>query len=224
MVKAIIFDLDGTLLDRERSLRLFLDDQFERYREYFTQVQKNDYINYFIEYDAHGYVKKERVYSALIEQLNIQFVGEKDLLLDYKMNYPKYATEYPGAKEVIARLQNRGYKIGIITNGNVEHQRYIIDVLGIEKYVLETLISEAVGFRKPDPEIFMMMCGKLGVLPEECMFVGDHPVNDIEASRKLGMQTVFKDNHYFEMPDTRIMNHRIEDLFTLLTILDEETF
>ncbi|WP_414045564.1 HAD family hydrolase [Macrococcus equi] len=223
MVKAIIFDLDGTLLDREQSLRLFLDDQFERLREYFTQVQKDDFINYFIEYDAHGYVKKDRVYKALIDQLNIQFVDEKDLLMDYDMNYPKFATGFPDVKEIISRLQNRGYKLGIITNGKVEHQRYIIDVLGIEKYVLEILISEAVGHRKPDPEIFMMMCDKLGVTPQECLFVGDHPMNDIEAPHNLGMQTVFKDNHYFEAPDSSVMNYRIENLSELFSIIDEET-
>ncbi|WP_414042189.1 HAD family hydrolase [Macrococcus animalis] len=223
MVKAIIFDLDGTLLNREASLKLFLDDQFERFREYFTHVQKNDYINYFIALDEYGYVKKDRVYKALLDQLNIHFIEKDDLLRDFELNYPKFATGYPNVKDIISRLQNRGYKIGIITNGNVEHQSYIINVLGIEKYVLETLISEAIGYRKPEPEIFLMMCEKLGVRPRECMFVGDHPINDVEAANALGMETVFKDNHYFEVPDKRIMNYHIEDLTELFNIIDEET-
>lgn len=223
MVKAIIFDLDGTLLNREASLKLFLDEQFERFREYFTHVQKNDYINYFIEFDEHGYVKKDRVYKALLDQLNIHFIEQDDLLRDFNENYPKFATGYSDVKDIISRLQNRGYKIGIITNGKVEHQRYIINVLGIEKYVLETLISEAVGYRKPEPEIFLMMCKKLGVNPCDCMFVGDHPINDIAAAHKVGMHTVFKDNHYFEVPDKHIMNYHIEDLADLFNIIDRET-
>lgn len=223
MERAIIFDLDGTLLDRERSLRLFLEDQFERYREYFTHVQKNDYINYFIAYDEHGYVKKDRVYKALLNQLDIHYIEKKDLLLDYDLNYPKFATGYPDLKDIISRIQNRGLKIGIITNGKVSHQSYIIDVLGIEKYVLETLISEAVGYRKPEPEIFMMMCDKLGVKPEECIFVGDNPVNDIEAAHRIGMKTVFKDNHYFKAPGETMMDYRIEDLSELFNIIGEET-
>lgn len=223
MVKAIIFDLDGTLLNREASLKLFLDDQFERFREYFTQVQKNDYINYFIENDEHGYVKKDRVYKTLIDQLNIQYIEVDDLLKDFDLNYPKYATEYEGAKDIVSRLQNRGYKLGIITNGKVEHQRYIIDVLGIEKYILETVISDEVGVRKPDSEVFLIMCERLGVTPQESMFVGDHPINDVQASHDLGMITVFKDNHYFETPDNTIMNYRIETLNELFTIVDEET-
>lgn len=222
MKKAIIFDLDGTLLDRERSLRLFLEEQFERYREYFTHVQKNDYINYFIEYDEHGYVKKDRVYKALLNQLDIHYIEKKDLLLDYDLNYPKFATGFPDLKDIISRIQNRGLKIGIITNGSVTHQSYIIDVLGIEKYVLETLISEGVGYRKPEPEIFMMMCEKLGVEPEQCIFVGDHPINDIEAAHHLGMQTVFKDNHYFKAPSENVMDYRIENLSELFNIIGEE--
>lgn len=56
------------------------------------------------------------------------------------------------------------------------------------------LISEWEGLRKPDPAIFMRALTRLGVSAENALFVGDHPDNDIRASRNVGMKAVWKRN------------------------------
>lgn len=223
MVAAIIFDLDGTLMNRKKSLENFLDDQYERYHEYLIDVQREDYINYFLEYDQQGYVPKEQVYEQLFDTLSINYLSPDDLLKDFNEMYPRFAYTFDDTLDTLRRLQSRGYKMGVITNGSVKHQSFIIDSLGIETLMLEVIISEAVGLRKPDPAIFQLMLERLNESAENAMFVGDHPENDILASHNVGMQSVFKDNHYFTPPSLDIMDYRIEQLMELLNILDEET-
>lgn len=45
--------------------------------------------------------------------------------------------------------------------------------------------------KKPDPRIFEMALKKLGLNPEECIYVGDHPINDIQGASKVGMETIW---------------------------------
>ncbi|TDM11966.1 HAD family hydrolase [Macrococcus lamae] len=222
MLKAIIFDLDGTLMDRDKSLKLFLEDQYERYQSYLLNVQKQDFINYFVDFDNHGYVPKEEVYEQLFRQLDISYVAPDDLLADFYARYPQFAYGFDDTLDTLRRLQARGYKLGIITNGSTEHQTMIIDVLGLETSITSFVISEQAGYRKPAPQIFHMMLDQLSERPENCMFVGDHPDNDVRASHELGMVSVFKDNGYFEAPPEEIIDYRITHLTELLDILEEE--
>ncbi|WP_369678792.1 hypothetical protein [Planococcus faecalis] len=72
MIKVVIFDLDGTLLDRDSSLLAFVDEQYNRLDEHVKHVPKAFFSNRFIELDAKGYVWKDRVYQQLIEELEIE--------------------------------------------------------------------------------------------------------------------------------------------------------
>lgn len=74
MISTVIFDLDGTLLDRETSLRLFVEDQYERYTDHLYPVSKIEYVSRFIELDNHGYVWKDKVYQELNKEFTIMLL------------------------------------------------------------------------------------------------------------------------------------------------------
>lgn len=61
MFKAALFDLDGTLLNRDKSVELFINEQYERLYELLSHIPKEQYISRFIELDNHGYVWKDKV-------------------------------------------------------------------------------------------------------------------------------------------------------------------
>ena len=79
---AVIFDLDGTLLDRDASLISFVDNQYERWKRYLGHIPKEQYMSRFIDLDCHGYVWKDKVYQQLIEEYHIEASWE-ELLSDY---------------------------------------------------------------------------------------------------------------------------------------------
>jgi len=79
----------------------------------------------------------------------------------------------------------------LITNGRTAIQYGKIDRLGLRDRFEVILVSEEVGIKKPNPDLFRMALKRLGLEPEECLYVGDHPVNDIEGAAAVGMETIW---------------------------------
>lgn len=198
MIKGVLFDLDGTLLDRDRSLIAFLEHQYHRIHA-LHDVDKDIFIQRFIELDQKGYVWKDKIYQSLIEEMNLDFTWEK-LLEDYIESFQNHCIGFPGLIELLDYLKEKNIKLAIITNGFGRFQMNNIMGLRIHDYFDEILISEIEGVRKPDVEIFTRALTRLGIEPFEAIFVGDHSVNDIEASIKSGMIGIWKEDVFFERP------------------------
>lgn len=198
MIKGILFDLDGTLLDRDQSLVAFLHHQYDRISA-LHRVEKRVFIDRFIALDQKGYVWKDTVYQKLIEEMNLNLRWQ-DLLDDYVESFQHHCIGFPGLIEMLDYLKGMELKIGMISNGYGRFQMNNIMGLRIEHYFDEILISEIEGLRKPDIAIFQMALARLGLEPHESIFVGDHPRNDVEASVKAGMIGIWKEDHFYERP------------------------
>jgi len=96
--------------------------------------------------------------------------------------------------ETLAALRKTGLKLGIVSNTSVnrccleEHLRQ----LGILDFFTVRVYSYEFDFRKPDVRIFKTAADRIGVKPENILFVGDHINNDVKAAAKTGMQAVLK--------------------------------
>lgn len=212
---AVLFDLDGTLLDRESSLLKFVSTQYDRFYNELSLIDKESYINRFIELDARGYVWKDKVYSQLINEFNIRGLTWEDLLEDYVTNFKHSCIGFPNLHEVLGNLRQMGIKLGLVSNGKSPFQMDNIKVLGIEGYFDSILISEEVGLSKPDPRIFQRALDELGVIAAHSIFVGDHPENDVRASRNMGMVGVWKRDDYWSEAEADFI---IDDLAELLSV------
>jgi FMN phosphatase YigB (HAD superfamily) len=80
-VKSVLFDLDGTLLDRDKSIERFITVQYERLSDCLSHISKVDYANRFIELDSNGNVWKDKVYQKLVDEFKIERISWQDLLL-----------------------------------------------------------------------------------------------------------------------------------------------
>jgi putative hydrolase of the HAD superfamily len=94
-------------------------------------------------------------------------------------------------RDTLTALRERGLRLGIVTNGETEFQLKNIHALGLPELVDTILISEQERIKKPEPDIFLRAAERLGTTPSRCLFVGDHPVNDIDGAKRVGMRTAW---------------------------------
>ncbi|MBD2445957.1 HAD family hydrolase [Nostoc sp. FACHB-152] len=217
MIKAILFDLDGTLLDRETSLQQFITDQYERFTPALESIPQQDYISRFIELDSRGYVWKDKVYQSLLSEFSCKKLSWQDLLQDYETQFIYFCVPFPHLHTTLEILKSTGYLLGIITNGRETFQQRTIQGLKIERYFEVILISETEGVRKPEPEIFSRALQKLGVKAQESVFIGDHPTVDVLAAKNLGMKAIWKRD--LNWPEPVEADAIIDDFSILPTII-----
>lgn len=209
MIKAVIFDLDGTLLDRDTSLEVFAAEQYNRLVANLQHIPKDHFIERFIELDARGYVWKDRVYQQLIREFKIEGIDWQILLNDYVTNFKDHCIPFPNLTVMLENLAQQSFRLGMVTNGRSQFQLDNILALGIKDNFEDILISECEGMAKPDPAIFRKALTNLEVSPDEAVYIGDHPKNDIRAAKAVGMKTIWKKGQYGSCLDA---DGEIEDL------------
>lgn len=219
MIRGILFDLDETLLTRSASLKSFLQDQYTRYLFYFREIPFATFQARFLALDERGYVHKSVVYRQLLAEWNIKGLTYDQLLQDYRQNFSQHATAFPACHEVLTHLRAQAYKLGIVTNGETAFQQRNLEALGLPNLVDAILISEQEQLRKPDPQIFERAAARLGLTPEECLFVGDHPRNDIQGARNAKMRTVWFSNDLPWPDDLPCADYEITSLTELKNAL-----
>ncbi|MES5917108.1 HAD family hydrolase [Bacillus cereus group sp. RP37] len=217
MIRAVLFDLDGTLLDRRQSLEQFIHDQYNRFASHLMNIEKSEYCSRFLELDNNGYTWKDKVYATLLCEYNITTLAPEQLLHDYITNFQHHCIPFQNMHELLQRLTQQNIKIGIITNGFTDFQMNNLRALNIHTYTNTILVSEAEGIKKPHPEIFERALQKLDVKATECLYVGDHPENDVLGSERVGIVGVWKrDSFWDDFEHPRIVN----DLLEVLSFLE----
>ena len=132
-----------------------------------------------------------------------------------------------GARELVGELRRRGYPVGLIADGDVRDARNALAQHGLDEMFDAIAISEAVGARKPEPEIFRRALRELGVAAEDygrTVMVGNRLERDVKGARELGIIGVWIDwsARYGKTPEepAAVPDHRIDYPLELLEVLD----
>ncbi|KUP26101.1 HAD family hydrolase [Paenibacillus sp. DMB5] len=195
--QALLFDLDNTLMDRDYTFRSFSTRFVKDYLGHLSEEEALRVVEDMIVRDADGYRDKDGFFTELSEVLPWQTqVSAADIRAYYDSNYFSHGAAMKDAAEILNYCRERGYILGLVTNGKKDLQDGKIDLLGLRGYFKAIVISGEAGISKPDPAIYKLALERMGTSAEQTLFIGDHPVNDIWGAGKAGMDTVWlKRNH-----------------------------
>ena len=199
-MRGVLFDLDNTLAHRGLSIASYARRFAQDFADRLEDIDDAVIARVIDERDNGGYgvagspfpTVRDDVSATLATRLRWRSVPtHADLIDHWFAHFPTQSVEMPGATALIERLRAAGFALGIVSNGKDSSRRALVRHLGFDARVRTVLSSERAGARKPDARIFELAASEIGVLPERCWFIGDHPVNDVEGSREAGMRPVW---------------------------------
>ncbi|MBQ6381791.1 MAG: HAD family hydrolase [Clostridia bacterium] len=193
-VKAVFFDFDDTLQSRAGAYRLYCDDFLSRYFPAIQGEEKEKRMDEMEEHVDGGYKSREAYWPEMIELWGWKDAPALEVLVeDFNTNFGKRVVMLEGSVETLKELKRRGYLLGMVTNGNSLLQNTKLDSAGIRDLFDMAVVSDDIGIWKPDKGIFEYAMKQLGVTAEQSLFVGDHPLNDIQGALGAGMHAVWVD-------------------------------
>lgn len=183
MVKAVIFDMDGLLLDTEIVSHRIYAELLAGFGQPFTTAE------YAMHYSGKSEIKNV---TTLIETYHLPWTLEQGLkqVLDVEVRLLAEGVALKtGAKELLSYLKEHGYRIAIASSSTTERAHALLaqhDILG---YFEQEVFAEEIPRGKPNPDIFLRACEKLGELPENCLVLEDSEAG-ITAAHAAGIPVI----------------------------------
>ncbi len=231
MYKAIIFDLDNTLLDYTRSelesMRqtcrdhsLFQADGGQEWDSFWSRFLEHNF-RHWNNFVNGGEVKSIRdvLHYSFRDTLNRSEILHKQLAESYWRYFCDNCYFEEGVQDVLEWAQQQRFQLGIITNGIGEAQRSRLKAGGIDHLFQALIVSDEVRVRKPAKEIFEMALGHLGARREEVLFVGDSLTDDYEGAVRSGIDFCYYNRTGAVLPDNIAPKYAIRRL-TELALID----
>ena len=221
--KHVFFDLDRTLWDFDAAAEVAFERIYEKYdlkslgipsahefHEVYHPLNEELWVLYRADKITKDELNRTRFMKPL-EHYGIHDIELADHLSeDYVYWSPRIVRLVPGTMELLDYLRPK-YHLHLITNGFQEVQHTKLNGSGLEPYFETLTVSEEVGVKKPNPEIFHYALRKAGAIAEESIMIGDEMAVDIDGARAAGMDTVMfnpkreiiEGNRTFEVNDLR---------------------
>lgn len=190
MFKAVIFDMDGVLVDSEPKN---LEQLKGFYKSYGTDVD-DTFMNTLVG-SSYTYTYKE---SMRVMKLNWSIEKFKELFDNYcKIHSFEYDSVLnPGVKEILLWLKKHGYKTAVASSSTINQIQTMKKVCDLNDCFDELLSGEMFNESKPNPEIYLTAAKKLQVKPEECIAIEDSKYG-IAAGNAAGMRVLaYADDRY----------------------------
>jgi pyrophosphatase PpaX len=179
-VRAVLFDLDGTLID---SIGLIVDAMHHAFEAFDGEVPDD---SAWMSGIGTPLYKQLARYARSPEELEIL----RERYRAYQViHHDKVIKEYVGTTEVLAKLHARGIVMAIVTSKGDELARRGIELTGMAKYLPVVVGADSVTKHKPEPEPVLHALVQLGVAADEALMMGDSP-HDINSGNAAGVRTI----------------------------------
>ena len=213
-IKAILFDYDGVLND---SLDVIRELYNEFYRRGITKLyfKDNQEFSDFFQGDPHKNLENAGA------NLTDDMIKKCDAIVKEVMSsLDKKAVFFENVDNLLLKLKNDGYKIGIVSNGYKDTIIFKLKEYGVDSAVETILGFEQVSKPKPNPEGILKCLKELGISPEEALYVGDMET-DVMAAKAAGIRVIATAYGYLKLTgninerlkDADMLAHTVEDVY-----------
>ena len=213
MIRAVLFDLDDTLVDHRHASRAAIAGVRERFKGLHSRdvddlVRENQRILDSMHHEVA--IGKRDVADARIERYRrlFAYVGEGPERAGaaaelHRRIYQSSRQCVEGALELVSHLHAR-LRVGVITNNTRNEQKEKLATFGFAPHVDVLVTSEEVGVAKPDPQIFRLALARLGCEPYEAVMIGDAWVQDILGATAAGIRALWLNRNGLAHPDPAV--------------------
>jgi HAD superfamily hydrolase (TIGR02253 family) len=224
MIKAVVFDLDNTLVDFMKMKRSSIDAAV------YAMIDAG--LNLSYEEIKNGiekiYDEKGIEYQLVFDQLLLDYAGKIDHkilsagIVSYRKEREANLIPYPHVTLTLIKLIKMGIKLGIVSDAPAKEAWLRLSFLNLQHLFDHIITFEDTGERKPSPLPFKKILGLLNVNPEESIMVGDWAERDMVGAGKVGMKTAFA--RYGDAFATKTTNadYELNDIIELLDIVKKE--
>ncbi|MCI9216762.1 HAD family phosphatase [Lachnospiraceae bacterium 42-17] len=183
MISALVFDMDGLLLDSERIVKR----SWEEAGEVMGIARMGEHIYHTLGINRAGrdaYFRK-----ALGEDFNIEEFSSLASRCFYQILDKEEMPLKPGAEELLIYARSFGYKTAVATSSSRDYSIRMLKSVGIYKYFDGGIFGDMVQHTKPDPEIYRKACEEIGMEPECCLALEDSSAG-IRSAHAAGLKVI----------------------------------
>ncbi len=221
MIKAVIFDLDNTLIDFMKMKRLSCDAAISAMIDAGLNVNKDKAMKELFElYDKYG-LEEKTIFQKFLKKLTkkIDYESLASGIVAYRRVRAGFLEPYPHVSEVLFELKRRGIMLAIVSDA--PRLKAWIRLVSMKiNHLFDVVVTfEDTKEMKPSTLPFKVAFKKLKVKASECLMVGDRPERDIKGAKRLGMFTCFAK---YGNPKARASgaDYEINDIKELLEIVE----
>ena len=222
-IRAVVFDLDNTLLDFMKMKQASVNAAVEGMIEAGLALDKHQVVKDIMAiYDERGYEFQE-VFDEYLRRVNgrVDYKYLASAIVAYRRAKEAALILYPRVMETLLILAKSGQKLGVLSDAPSREAWMRLCYLNFHHIFDAVITFDDTGVHKPAPEPFRKICQLLGVNFEETLMVGDWPERDITGANNVGMVTAFaRYGHTGQVEDSGA-DYELEDIHQLVQIIKD---
>ncbi len=224
MIKAVVFDLDNTLMDFMKMKRRSIEEAIPAMIDAGLSITEEEANKVIDEIYKEKGIEYQQVFDLFLQRVNnkIDYKILSAGIVAYRRAREAALIPYPHVYSTLNKLLKLGILMGILSDAPVKEAWLRLAYLNFHHIFDAVVTFEDTGVRKPDAAPFLAMLKRLEVKPEEALMVGDWAERDIVGAKNVGMKTAFA--KYGDTFNTKKHNADFElnDINELIDIIIEE--